>query len=332
MKSKIFIGSSVESLPWAYAVQESLEHEAVSTVWTQGIFNPSATALESIFSKLDAVDYGIFILAADDLANLRGNEVSITRGNVVFELGIFVGRIGIKRTFLLIPSDVDNFRLPTDLLGIVPLTYESKRVDYLAALGSICNKIRRNLSGFTSSIRPAGLKSEVTVLTNVNEGSKYAADRVKASNLIRVIGTARQDVLDEVSEASDYLRATEERASSEKAFSYLRITSPVLSTSFRHHLLKLFQVFKTKQGGRIEIALESRMDTSVSYMIFDDEELLLIVDNTVFGSVRDNRVMIWSRDRDVVKAFSNHFDHAWNRIADKCITKSQFERASSAKK
>ena len=74
------------------------------------------------------------------------------------------------------------------------------------------------------------------------------------------------------------------------------------------------------------------MDASVSYMIFDKYELLLIVDNTVFGSVRDNRLMIWSRDHDVVKAFSDHFDHAWNRLPNKCTSKMQFERASITKK
>lgn len=332
MRPRIFIGSSVESLPVAYAVQESLEHEADVTVWSQDVFRPSSTSLHSILRAIESSDFGIFVLAADDISSIRGADVWTARDNVIFELGIFTGRLGSAKSFFLIPDDVADFHLPSDLLGHTPLKYKSSRDNLQAAVGPVCNKLRRAIADLGAHTRPNGRISEVTVITTVNDGSKYAAERVGSANLVRIVGTARQDVLAEVSAASDYLRATEKRVASGPPFSYLRITSSSLSLSFRHHLLTLLQASKGKTGVRVEIGLEERMDASVSYMIFDDHELLLIVDNTVFGSVRDNRLMTWSRDVDLVKAFSDHFDHAWNRLPTKCTTKGQLERASSVRK
>jgi len=332
MKPRIFVGSSVESLPVAYAIQEQLEHEADVTVWTQGVFAPSSTALQSILRALDNSDFAIFVLAADDISNIRHADVRVARDNVVFELGIFTGRLGAANSFFLIPDDVVDFHLPSDLLGHTPLKYKSGRENLQAALGPACNKLRTTIAELDGHPRPTGRIGHVTVITNVNDGSKYAAERVGSAKLVRIVGTARQDVLTEVSAASDYLRATEGRVASGQPFSYLRITSSGLSASFRSHLLTLLQAAKGKVGVRVEVALEERMDASVSYMIFDDLELLLIVDNTVYGSVRDNRLMIWSRDVDVVKAFSDHFDHAWSRLPIKCTSKGQFERASFVRK
>ncbi len=53
MKPKLFIVSSAESLSIAYAAQQNLRHAAEVTVWDQGVFKLSSTAVESLFDVLD---------------------------------------------------------------------------------------------------------------------------------------------------------------------------------------------------------------------------------------------------------------------------------------
>ena len=118
MKPKLFIGSSTESLDIAYAAQENLENYTEVTVWTQGIFELSKYTMESLLGVLDNYDYGLFVFAADDLAKIRGAEYSVARDNIIFELGLFVGRLRRERSFIFVPRGVQDFHLPTDLLAV----------------------------------------------------------------------------------------------------------------------------------------------------------------------------------------------------------------------
>lgn len=146
-KPRVFIGSSRETLDVSYAIQENLEHEAEITVWSQGIFEPSKSALESLVKMLEDFDFGIFICGPDDLVKLRGKKLQTPRDNVVFELGLFVGRLGKDRNFIVIPGGHQSFHLPTDLLGMTPVTFDPNRQDnnLSAALGPACNKITKAL-------------------------------------------------------------------------------------------------------------------------------------------------------------------------------------------
>lgn len=150
MKPRIFVGSSKESIDIAYAVQENLEHDAEVTVWDQGILDLSQYTLDSLISALDDFDFGVFIFSPDDVVRIRNDEVVATRDNVIFELGLFVGRLGKERSFIIIPKGTDNFHLPTDLLGITPTMFEPNRQDknIVAALGPSCNKIRKAINKF----------------------------------------------------------------------------------------------------------------------------------------------------------------------------------------
>jgi hypothetical protein len=63
----------------------------------------------------------------------------------LFELGLFYGHLGAERCFFTMPRGVVDFHLPTDLLGIAPLTYSASRSDgnLVAALATAANQVRR---------------------------------------------------------------------------------------------------------------------------------------------------------------------------------------------
>lgn len=137
----VFIGSSSEGLAIAKAVQRELTAAADVTVWTQGVFQPGFGYLESLVKALDAADFAVLVLTPDDHTESRGDVSASPRDNVVFELGLFIGRLGRERSFFLY-DHVSPPKIPSDLLGIAAATYTARADGNLqAALGPACIQI-----------------------------------------------------------------------------------------------------------------------------------------------------------------------------------------------
>jgi tetratricopeptide (TPR) repeat protein len=145
-KPRMFIGSSVEGLNVAYAVQQNLLHDAEVTVWDQGVFELSKTTIESLSKALQESDFAVFVFSPDDLVKIRSTTSSAIRDNVLFEFGLFIGKLGRERVYFLTPMAGD-LHLPSDLLGITPGKYEENRSDgsMQAATGAACNQIRTQM-------------------------------------------------------------------------------------------------------------------------------------------------------------------------------------------
>jgi hypothetical protein len=141
-KCQVFVGSSVENLTIAYAIQDNLEpRDADVTVWRQGVFDVASYGLDSLLEATKSHDFGVFVFAPDDVTRIRGRKHGVVRDNVLFELGLFMGRLGRARTFVILPRKMD-LHLPSDLAGWTTADYDPERKNLCAALGVACNQIR----------------------------------------------------------------------------------------------------------------------------------------------------------------------------------------------
>ena len=139
--AKIFIASSSESKSVASTIQEILvDHEV--TVWDQDVFKLSTYPLEALERELDKGEFAIFLFTPIDLAIIHGQEKKVVRDNVIFELGMFIGRFSRHKCFIVAPKGED-LHLPTDLIGLTLAHYDPSRGNQIAALTPACNKIKR---------------------------------------------------------------------------------------------------------------------------------------------------------------------------------------------
>jgi CRP/FNR family transcriptional regulator, cyclic AMP receptor protein len=98
-KIRVFIISSAEALEIARTIQNAFDHDPFSvTVWTDGVFQASYYAVESLERALDQSDVAIAVAEPDDITESRGKRVGSPRDNVIFELGFFMGRLGRHRS------------------------------------------------------------------------------------------------------------------------------------------------------------------------------------------------------------------------------------------
>ncbi|MBS0659948.1 MAG: nucleotide-binding protein [Verrucomicrobia bacterium] len=122
MHPRIFIASSGESVAIAEEIRRAFTGLAQVTVWNKGI-TPSVTTIEALFRQIKTSDFAIFVFHPDDTTTIRGETLSTTRDNVIFELGLFAGALGRERCLTIIPTGHD-IRIPTDLLGVCMPRYD----------------------------------------------------------------------------------------------------------------------------------------------------------------------------------------------------------------
>src|SRR5450759_3288749 len=165
-KPKVFIGSSIENSNIADSIHQNIEKDSDVESWKNDFFELSKPTIDS-FEKIGKFDFGIFIFSPDDIGIIRNKKKQIVRDNVVFELGLFIGRLGKERTFIVAPEGLKNLHLPSDLLGITIATFDPKRLEEnpSAALVSACNKIKFSMKKLGSKKMELPVKRELPVLS-----------------------------------------------------------------------------------------------------------------------------------------------------------------------
>jgi|RhiMethySRZTD1v2_1073278.scaffolds.fasta_scaffold02811_22 Predicted nucleotide-binding protein containing TIR -like domain len=119
---KIFVGCSTKAHRVAQALQSNLRFVAFPKIWSQNTFEPSHSTIEDLIRDAPKYDFAVFILAPDDINLSQETQQHVTRDNVIFETGLFMGILGRERVFLIKRRDME-VKLPSDLLGVNPIDY-----------------------------------------------------------------------------------------------------------------------------------------------------------------------------------------------------------------
>ncbi|MGD0385710.1 MAG: L-histidine N(alpha)-methyltransferase [Solirubrobacteraceae bacterium] len=126
--AKVFIGSPGEAIGLATTLQGLLERDASVRVWNQAVFEPNRSTLQGVLAATDTYDFACFLAPPVDTTVSRGAEQNVTRDNVILEYGLFLGRLGPDRVFLLAPRGA-SLALPSDLAGVTYLDYKPVDAD-----------------------------------------------------------------------------------------------------------------------------------------------------------------------------------------------------------
>jgi predicted nucleotide-binding protein len=171
----VFVASSLEGLNFARAIRSLLADDAEVSVWRESIFGVGDTTIDSLLNALPRFDFAVFVLSPEDATTSRGRTVESPRDNVIFELGLFMGKLGRSRVFMVRPRDID-IKIPSDVLGITPTMYDWPRASNSErdAVGAACDDIRQAIR----SLGPAEhrLNAALNVVTSVQERQQHKID------------------------------------------------------------------------------------------------------------------------------------------------------------
>jgi hypothetical protein len=149
MKRKLFIGSSTEGFRIAQQVKDLISSACGDWIeielWKEGsVFKNNSSFLDSLVKASRRYDYGIMVATADDIIKYRNLITKVPRDNVVFELGLFLGSLGLKRAFLFADK---KSKLPSDYNGITIPKFKNGNVSK-TEIQLIINELENTRSSF----------------------------------------------------------------------------------------------------------------------------------------------------------------------------------------
>lgn len=150
--------------------------------------------------------------------------------------------------------------------------------------------------------------------------SEFATTLVKKASFVRVVGTARQDVIGSKKQRAGrrYLKCLETRlnrtiSDESDKFSYLRVIPKAMKFPLAEHINICFKNSE-KTGNDFVYKEVQPYAFYLSYQLFDDTDMLLIVDNESHTGASDNALCLWTRNEAIISAFIKHFDDAWQNL------------------
>lgn len=138
-RPNIFIASSSEGRDVAKAVKRQLERFGDVDYWEENMFQVNQGTLENLINLSAFYDFAVAIFTKDDQAQLRDQIVHVSRDNVIFEFGLFLGRLGPSRAFFIAEEGVKIF---SDWDGVTRVEFKA-RANLDAAVGTACDLVEK---------------------------------------------------------------------------------------------------------------------------------------------------------------------------------------------
>lgn len=131
IKKRLFIGSSSEELKLAEKAKLILSADFDVTIWNEKVWDTSVFKINQNFLSdlLKATlqfDFGILLGTNDDKVKFRGKVMLQPRDNVLFELGLFTGRLGTSKCAFIVDKKI---KLPSDFGGLSLATFEKSSIE-----------------------------------------------------------------------------------------------------------------------------------------------------------------------------------------------------------
>jgi len=191
-RPRIFIGSSVKSLPIAKGIAENFIHEDIEVrIWNDtGLFQTNTFTLDELVRFTAEFDFAIFVWEGEDtiIDSKDKTEKLITRDNVILETGMFYGALGRQRVFIFLPKDKTQ-KTPTDLLGLQNLIYYSKPSDgiYAAEVRNGTNEIIKKIKQLGKISVKDNVNKYVTMYPNLEAAKKVICEDCLKSREIKIL-------------------------------------------------------------------------------------------------------------------------------------------------
>jgi len=112
---KIFIASSKAAMQLAKSLQSEmlrLNDQLVVEVWD--VFPNGENFLDALIEKCRLCSFAIILFTQDDKVVGKDNVILAPRDNVIFELGLFIGGLGLNPRRCFVVSTVDEDAIPSD--------------------------------------------------------------------------------------------------------------------------------------------------------------------------------------------------------------------------
>jgi len=139
VKPRLFLGCSADDLVYVGVLAELLEQDAEVMAWAEDVLTLSDTASTGLRRVLDSADFAAFFARSVDGREKRW----VPSPNVVLELGMCVGTLGIDRTVLILEGVRPD--LPSDIRGLHYFKFARPANDTTLrmALGPVAVLLRR---------------------------------------------------------------------------------------------------------------------------------------------------------------------------------------------